>query len=324
METTLQVVDPDPQVVEPSTQADEPSKPLPGVVALSTCPGTTPGTPLSKNQLKKQRKLAAYVELRKLRREKERERNKQKRRDAKEQGLPIRTGPSRKELKRKQAVTGADGNPALKVAIDLDYDELMQERDIAKCVKQCLRIYTINRRSSHPGELHFAGIRENGNIHKWFMKNDGWENWNVKYHFDKTHKDLFDREHMVYLTCESEQVLDKLQPGCTYIIGGLVDHNHFKGLCHQRATEAGLKTARLPLSEHVDMKTRSVLSTYHVFELLTKVAAGQDWTTAILDTIPVRKGAKAKDRTEDSEPKQPDEAEPQDIESQPPPSGLDS
>jgi len=28
--------------------------------------------------------------------------------------------------------------------------------------------------------------------------------------------------------------------------------------------------------------------------LLIKVAAGQDWTSAILDTIPMRKGAKAK------------------------------
>ncbi|XP_017119433.1 tRNA methyltransferase 10 homolog A [Drosophila elegans] len=264
----------------------------PAVLSLSNCPGTTPGTPQSKNQLKKQRKLAEFAELRKLRREREREKKKQKRREAKEQGLPIRTGPSRKELKKRQTADG--GQSALSVAIDLEYDDLMQERDIAKCVKQCLRIYTINRRSAQPGKLHFTGIRRNGPIHESFMKNDGWENWHVEYHFDRNHTAVFDARQLVYLTCESDQVLDKLQPGCTYVIGGLVDHNHFKGLCHSRATEAGLATARLPLSEHVDMKTRSVLSTYHVFELLTKVASGQDWTTAILDTIPMRKGAKAK------------------------------
>ncbi|KAH8289603.1 hypothetical protein KR054_007968 [Drosophila jambulina] len=272
----------------------------PAVLSLSNCPGTTPGQPLSKNQLKKQRKLAEYTELRKLRRERERERQKQKRREAKELGLPVRTGPSRKELKRRQITTS---DSSLCVAIDLDYDDLMHERDIAKCVKQCLRIYTINRRSQNPGKLHFTGIRSNGHIHESFRKNDGWENWHVEYHFDRSHLDVFEREHLVYLTCESDQVLDKLQPGTTYVIGGLVDHNHWKGLCHQRATEAGLKTARLPLSEHVDMKTRSVLSTYHVFELLSKVAAGQDWTTAILETIPLRKGAKAKAKAkaEDSE-----------------------
>ncbi|XP_043659147.1 tRNA methyltransferase 10 homolog A [Drosophila teissieri] len=274
----------------------------PAVLSLSNCPGTTPGTPLSKNQLKKQRKLAEFAELRKLRREREREKKKQKRREAKELGLPLRTGPSRKELKKRQVAEG--GESGLSVAIDLDYDDLMQERDIAKCVKQCLRIYTINRRSPQPGKLHFTGIRRNGHIHESFKKNDGWENWHVQYHFDRGHADVFDRSQLVYLTCESDRVLDKLQPGCTYVIGGLVDHNHFKGLCHSRATEAGLTTARLPLSEHVDMKTRAVLSTYHVFELLTKVAAGQDWTAAILDTIPMRKGAKAKITEKKDEPGQ--------------------
>ncbi|XP_017146111.1 tRNA methyltransferase 10 homolog A [Drosophila miranda] len=285
--------------MEATEQSQTPLQPA--VLSLNNCPGTTPSTPQSKNQLKKQKKLAEFAELKKLRRERERQRKKQKRREAKEQGLPVRVGPSRKELKRRQVASAENGLATFSVAIDLDYDDLMQERDIAKCVKQCLRIYTINRRSAQPGRLHFTGIKRNGHIHECFKKNDGWENWNVEYHFDRTHADLFEKQKLVYLTCESDKLLDKVQPDCTYVIGGLVDHNHFKGLCHSRATEAGLTTARLPLSEHVDMKTRAVLSTYHVFELLNKVAAGQDWTSAILETIPLRKGAKAKTTTNEQE-----------------------
>ncbi|XP_034479568.1 tRNA methyltransferase 10 homolog A [Drosophila innubila] len=271
----------------------------PAEITLTTCPGTTPCTPLSKNQLKKQRKLAEMVEMRKLRRQKEREKRKEKKAQAKALGLPSSVGPSRKELKRRQVtVSSQNAEDSVNVAIDLNYDDLMQERDIAKCVKQCLRIYTINRRSEQPLHLHFTGIKRDGHIHESFKKNDGWENWNVQYHFDRTHTEIFQKQKVTYLTCESDTVLEKPQPGHTYVIGGLVDHNHFKGLCHQRATTDGLSTARLPLSEHVDMKTRSVLSTFHVFELLTRVAAGQDWTEAILETIPQRKGAKAKDSKE--------------------------
>ncbi|KAH8297283.1 hypothetical protein KR044_010067, partial [Drosophila immigrans] len=267
----------------------------PAEITLSTCPGTTPCTPLSKNQLKKQRKHAERIELRKVRRQKERERRKEKKAEAKALGLPSTVGPSRKELKRRQvSVSNQNAANAVNVAIDLNYDDLMQERDIAKCVKQCLRIYTVNRRSAQPLRLHFTGIKRDGNIHESFKKNDGWENWHVEYHFDRTHTDIFEKTKLVYLTCESDTVLKKPLPGYTYVIGGLVDHNHFKGLCHQRATADTLSTARLPLSEHVDMKTRSVLSTFHVFELLTRVVAGQDWTQAILETIPQRKGAKAK------------------------------
>ncbi|XP_017868630.1 PREDICTED: tRNA methyltransferase 10 homolog A [Drosophila arizonae] len=276
---------------------EEHNQEQPAEITLSSCPGTTPATPLSKNQLKKQRKHAEMLELRKLRRMKERERRKEKRMEAKAKGLPVNVGPSRKELKRRQltAIDKQSSPDTISVAIDLDYDDLMQERDVAKCVKQCLRIYTINRRATQPLRLHFTGIKSDGHIHECFKKNDGWENWHVDYHFDRTHTELFDKQKMVYLTCESDTILEKLLPGYTYVIGGLVDHNHFKGLCHQRATSAGLLTARLPLSEHVDMKTRSVLSTFHVFELLTRVAANQGWTQAILETIPQRKGAKAKE-----------------------------
>uniref|UniRef100_W8BQE2 tRNA (guanine(9)-N(1))-methyltransferase n=1 Tax=Ceratitis capitata TaxID=7213 RepID=W8BQE2_CERCA len=257
-------------------------------------PGETPPNPLSKNQLKKQKRLEKYEELKKVRRQKEREKQKQKRLEAQALGLPTRNGPSRKELKKRQLTGYGQQSEKLSVAIDLDYDDLMHDRDVAKCIKQCLRIYTINRRSKCPGQLDITGIKTDGRIHTSLKRNDGWENWHLNYYFDKTHLDIFPKQNLVYLTCESDNVLDRLENGITYVIGGLVDHNHHKGLCHQRATENGLRTARLPLSEHVNMKTRAVLSTFHVFEILMRVAEGQPWTDAIMETLPERKGAKPK------------------------------
>ncbi|XP_075168576.1 tRNA (guanine(9)-N(1))-methyltransferase Trmt10A [Haematobia irritans] len=260
---------------------------------IATAPGFTPPTPNSKNQLKKQRKLEQQLQLRKERRRQEKERQKQKRREAAEQGLPTRSGPSRKDLKKRLLKAGEIENP-LRIAIDLDCDDMMNERDMAKCVKQCLRIYTINRRSECPVQLHFTGIKTDGNIHRVLKKNDGWENWHLKYHFDETHLQAFHNKELIYLTSESDVVLDSLVPENVYVIGGLVDHNHHKNFCHDRATKAGLKTARLPLGEYVDMKTRAVLTTFHVFEILVRVAEGKSWSDAILQTIPPRKGAKAK------------------------------
>ncbi|XP_011178998.2 tRNA methyltransferase 10 homolog A [Zeugodacus cucurbitae] len=258
-------------------------------------PGETPPNPQSKNQLKKQKRLEKYEGFKKARRLKERERQKQKRLEAQAQGLPTRNGPSRKELKKRQAQELGK----LSVAIDLDYDDLMHDRDVAKCIKQCLRIYTINRRSTCPGQLHVTGIKTDGRIHTSLKRNDGWENWHLKYHFDKTHTEVFPKENIIYLTCESDNVLDTIEEGKIYIIGGLVDHNHHKGLCHKRATDNGLHTARLPLNEHVNMKTRAVLSTFHVFEILLRVSEGKSWTEAIIQTLPERKGAKPKQDLEE-------------------------
>uniref|UniRef100_A0A1A9WI92 tRNA (guanine(9)-N(1))-methyltransferase n=1 Tax=Glossina brevipalpis TaxID=37001 RepID=A0A1A9WI92_9MUSC len=256
-------------------------------------PGFTEPTPCSKNQLKKQKKLAKYLETRRERRLREKDRQKQRRKELVAKGLPLHVGPSRKELKRRQ-VTADASSENLRIAIDLDYDGIMREHDVAKCVKQCLRIYTINRRSEKSVQLHFTGIKTDGNIHAAFKKNHGWENWYLKYHFDETHLEAFPKEQLVYLTSESDKILQCLNAKDVYVIGGLVDHNHHKNLCHDRATQAGLRTARLPLGEYVDMKTRAVLSTFHVFEILVHVAEGKSWTDAILLTVPPRKGAKPK------------------------------
>jgi tRNA (guanine9-N1)-methyltransferase len=76
-------------------------------------------------------------------------------------------------------------------------------------------------------------------------------------------EELFAKEKLVFLTSESDNVLEKFEEGNIYVIGGLVDHNHNKGFCYDKAVKLGIKHARLPLSEHIDIKTRTVLTINH-------------------------------------------------------------
>lgn len=213
---------------------------------------------LSKRQQKKLLKIAKWEETKKLKRQQEREKRKQRRIKEVELGLP---GPCSKRKKLKLNKIENSPNP-VSVAIDFDYDELMQDKDIAKCAKQMLRVYTENRKSSMPIRLHFTSIKENGRIEKSLDRNDGYKNWDVKIH-QESYNEIFDHDSIVYLSSDSDTVLHELDPKAVYIIGGLVDHNHQKGLSLQRAEQKGLKTARLPLSEHISMKTRKVLTIVH-------------------------------------------------------------
>lgn len=148
------------------------------------------------------------------------------------------------------------------IAVDLDFDDLMIEKDICKCVKQLLWVYTINRKSAMPLHLHYTGLKTNGRIEQALERNDGYRNWDIKI----THEsftDIFKHEQIVYLSSDSDNVLTELDEHAVYIIGGLVDHNHHKGLSLKRAEEKGLRTARLPLSEHISIKTRTVLTIVH-------------------------------------------------------------
>lgn len=81
--------------------------------------------------------------------------------------------------------------------------------------------------------------------------------------FDRTtrhYSECFAREELVYLTAESPTVLHRLDPQKVYVIGGIVDHNRLKGLCHQLATHAGIATARLPIPEYLVNDRRTVIT----------------------------------------------------------------
>ncbi|XP_053668644.1 tRNA methyltransferase 10 homolog A [Anopheles marshallii] len=247
---------------------------------------TQPPVELSKRQRKKLLKLENWEKKKKEKRLKEKEKMRTKRIEAVRQGLPVRNGPSRKELKRhKPSYTEA----TIEIAVDLSFDQMMIDKDVAKCVKQLLRIYTLNRRSERPIPLHFVGIEKGGAVERHLARNDGYQHWDVR--FSSEHfMQLFKPSSLVYLTSESDNVLDRLETGCVYVIGGLVDHNQHKGHCYQLAQQHGIRHARLPLAEHLVIKTRTILTINQVFEILHSVHMGKEWQPTLLQVLPARKG----------------------------------
>lgn len=215
---------------------------------------------LSKRQRKKLIKLAQWEVKKKEKRLKEREKYKEKRKKALSSGDPTyRSGPSRKALKHNRM----DDSPNLiTVAVDLEFDDLMIDKDVCKCAKQLLWVYTINRKAEMPLQLYYTGLQDGGRLQQALDKNDGYRNWDVRIK-NESYITLFDRKQIVYLTSDSDTVLTTLEKDAVYIVGGLVDHNHHKGLTLERAMEKGLRTARLPLNEHVKIKTRTVLTIVH-------------------------------------------------------------
>lgn len=214
---------------------------------------------LSRRKQKKQLKLQKIQELKIIRRQREREKRKEKRKAEAALGIP---GPNglRKKLKRNKIDNTS--NP-VRVTIDLSYDELMSDKDIGKCAKQLQRVYTANRKSTMPIKLFYTGLKTDSQIEIALRKYDGYKNWDIKFH-EESYDEIFDPKSLVYLSSDSETVLQQLDPNTVYIIGGLVDHNAHKGLSYARAQERGLKTARLPLVEHIeDMKTTNVLTIVH-------------------------------------------------------------
>ncbi|PNF25276.1 tRNA methyltransferase 10-like protein A [Cryptotermes secundus] len=238
---------------------------------------------LSKRQLKKQKQKEKWLAYRPVKRAKEKLKLRQKKLDARLNNIKL--GPSRKELKHSKML---QSNCNVRIAVDLSFDDIMNDKEISKCIKQLLRCYSLNRRAKDPVQFYITNF--GGKCKKEMEKHTGYMNWDVNFH-SESYRDIFESKDLVYLTSESDNIIYSLEENKVYVIGGLVDHNSYKGICHQIAQEKGISHGKLPIEEFLEMKTRKVLTIDHVFEILLEVTGGKSWKEAFLHVLPPRKGA---------------------------------
>jgi len=150
-----------------------------------------------------------------------------------------------------------------KVVVDLSFDSLMTLKEIRSLSNQIVYCYASNMKALYPVDLYLTSL--GGNVEKHLLSQNGFNNWK-QIHRDQRHFiDLFPKEDLIYLSSESEQVLESIDPTKVYIIGGIVDHNRVKGITHQRAEQFGIATIRLPIDKYIKMKTRKCLKSFYSF-----------------------------------------------------------
>lgn len=256
---------------------------------------------MSKRQRKKLQKRQFFVEHRKIKRKEKKERKKAEKRKLQEEketedgkeGVSSASDnlTNNKEKlsceKKKFRSMNSEHASSLRVAIDLSFDDLMTDRDIHKLLKQIQRTYSINRRADRPIQLYLTsfGGRSKTILDEIHCKYTSWD-VHIK---EESYGDVFSQEDLVYLTSDSPNVLSEVDESKAYIIGGLVDHNHHKGLCYKLAVERGIAHARLPISECVKLKSRTVITVNHVFEIMLLYSQTKDWKESLVQVLPARK-----------------------------------
>ena len=209
------------------------------------------------------------------------------------------------------------------VILDCGFDDLMNDKELKSLGAQVTRSYSDNHKSPFQSHLaissfggclkgRFEGLLE-GQYHSWkgvrfleedfvqaaehakeWMKGDSSGRlagvFEAKAIADQSVDELIRTGEVVYLTSDSPNTLTELRPYSTYIVGGLVDRNRHKGLCYKRAMERGIRTAKLPIGDYMQMDSRFVLATNHVVEIMLRWLDLGDWGKAFLQVMPKRKG----------------------------------
>ncbi|XP_060790117.1 RNA (guanine-9-)-methyltransferase domain-containing protein 2 isoform X2 [Neoarius graeffei] len=216
--------------------------------------------------------------------QKRKERKQQRKLERQAQAEDRSDCPDRKRVRKE-----AEPSP-LRLVIDCSFDSLMMLKDVKKLHKQIQRCYAENRRAAHPVQFY---ITSHGGQLKQNMDeiNKGWVNWKDVHIKSEHFNEVLSKEDLVYLTSDSPNILHELDETKAYVIGGLVDHNHHKGVSFKRAKELGIAHAQLPLDSFVKMNSRKVLAVNHVFEIMLAYLEKRDWQEAFFTVLPQRKGA---------------------------------
>lgn len=285
--------------------------------------------PLSKNQQKKLKRKEAWEAGREERKVKRRQKAKEKKlriraaklgdrsKNAQQAGGATVAAASTQTLSR--SIRGI--RVPMTFVIDCGFDELMIEKEINSLSSQVIRCYAqikkavfqprvaitsfggrLKRRydtvlhKDHKSwrEIHFTEKKFN-EVHslasEWMAQVDS---NNLPDHMRALRQQPTGDTQIIYLSGDSPTVLERLESNHIYIIGGLVDRNRHKGICYKRAANAGIKTARLPIKDYLEISSRSILATNHVFEIMLRWLEMGDWGKAFLSVIPQRKGGKLK------------------------------
>jgi tRNA (guanine9-N1)-methyltransferase len=170
----------------------------------------------------------------------------------------------------------------------MNWGSLMNEHLQRKVISQVAMAYSFDKLADASLPLIFTSVDQHW--HELLHRVNAFQ-WNkeIVSFESKSLLEVGPVSQLVYLTADTENVCQRLDPSKTYVIGCLLDHNSRKGITREFAEAHGIRMERLPIQEHVTMEGRHVLTINHVAEILIRLANGRTWQNALLETIPARK-----------------------------------
>ena len=192
---------------------------------------------------------------------------------------------------RQDNISNKDNLP--QIIIDCDFEGEMDGRALKSMAQQVALSHSFMRRHSLPCWLTVSGLIKTGSLYNQLSQRCGFSDWNLSTSESDLPTTLSGKKRVVYLTGDSDCVLETLEKGTSYVVGGIIDRNRCKGLTLKKANTLGYSHARLPLDSWIqDNKLQGIcktLTTNHVVSILTLFAKCDSWEQSFAAVLPMRR-----------------------------------
>lgn len=182
-----------------------------------------------------------------------------------------------------------------KLIFDFSYDDYMRKPAMKGICEQIQATYGLNRfQYDQPFDIWFCNFKET-NMSSRLIKDNFFPNLETTSMISTRPgcpTEYFDRDQLVYLSPNAKRRLNEVENSDDiYIIGAYNDKGTSLPLSLKKAEEMGIRSACLPLDNHLAWKGPSKnLCVNHVAGILLELIHNKnDWTDAFAKHIPARK-----------------------------------
>lgn len=176
-----------------------------------------------------------------------------------------------------------------KVIFDCSFNHTMRLYDQMCATRQIRASIIANRRCATPFVMHLCNLSKESPF--WEMMKTTMpyiDHVPIKVH-EQDITQVIAPEKLVYLSPNSEHVLEEFNPNDTYVIGCIVDRSEKVPLTLDKATKLNIRTARLPIDRHITFCMHKELNLEHVMRILITAKSSKDWQKEIIRHIPKHK-----------------------------------
>lgn len=180
---------------------------------------------------------------------------------------------------RKEKISERLNRASAHFVVDLNFEALMTSKELRSIGTQVLTMYGDNCNSAFPFKLHLAGLIPESPTHQALQRAAKTESWvGFSTHSSQDLPTIFPDQQLFYLSPDATEVIQSIQPGAVYIVGGLVDRNRHPNASFNRAQQLNIPSVRLPIEEHAVVSRTDFLTISDVLKILSHFAECGDWS----------------------------------------------